>query len=417
MNKLFTILSVFLSIGLFAQSNVEVITGADYANENYYSFTSESINTSPRDNWDIAFVTDNFDVNVHANNGAGVMVYTYPNGDISSWDDVDTAGMYMWPPMYNSVEDMGMGAFLRNSIPGDDFDYGWGTYNMTTHQITGDSLFIVKTIAGDYKKFWIISRNPIPGNNSWDIKYADIDGSNEEMVTVSAENQTDKNMIHYSIDNNAIVEKEPASADWELLFTRYFDYNIPYYVTGVLANTTRVSLQQVDGVNQVDYENYTESMFNTNYSEIGSDWKSFNMSTFSYDMEDQRVYFAKVLNADASDSTYWKLYFTAFSGSSEGKYSFVQKNVTDYSSVIEIKGLELFEIYPNPSTNYIQLVTDANKNLNYRITDISGKTVFTGELEKGYNQQSIDVSGLLSGVYHISLISKDGISSQTFIKQ
>lgn len=417
MNKLFTILTILLSLNLFAQSTVEVVTGADYANENHYSFELEEVNSSPRNNWDVAFVTDNFDVNVQANNGAGVMVYTYPNGDITAWDNIDTTGINAWPAMYNSIEDMNMGAFLRNTIPGNDFDYGWGTYNMTTHQITGDSLFVVKTVGGAYKKFWIVNRNPLPGINSWNIKYADLDGSNEQDVTLSADDHSSKYMFHYSIDNNAVVDKEPAIEEWDLLFTRYFDYNIPYYVTGVLANSQRVSIQQVDGVDQATFENYTESEFNSNYSEIGSDWKTFNMGTFTYDVEAERVYFAKVYNADVTDSTYWKLYFTAFSGSSEGKYTFIQKNVTSANSIKEINGLELFEVYPNPANNYMTLVTDAIGNLEYRISDISGKQISNGNIEKGFSQQRINISDLRSGVYHISLISENGISTQTFIKQ
>ncbi len=417
MTKLITFFAVLFSISVFAQSTVEVYIGADYVNENYYSFTLEDLNTSPRNNWDIAFATDNFDVSVQANNGAGVEVYTYPNGDITAWDNVDTTGMNSWTPLYNSLEDIEMGAFNANQIDGDDFDYGWGRYNMTTHKITGDSLFVIKTIGGTYKKFWIVNANPLSGINTWDFKYADIDGSNEQSITINADDYNEMNFVHYSVDNNDYVAKEPASTEWELLFTRYYDYTIPYFVTGVLANTKRVTLQQVDDVDQATYETYVEADFMPHYSEIGSDWKDFNNDTFVYEINDSRVYFAKVLNADATDSTYWKLYFTAFSGSSEGKYTFMQKNLSDASSIQEINGLELFEIYPNPANNYIKLITDADKNLEYRITDISGKLISNGNLEKGFNQQSIHISELNAGVYHLSLISKEGISSQTFIKK
>jgi hypothetical protein len=417
MKKLFTIFALMISAMIMAQSTVEVYTGADYANENYYSFTLEELNISPRNNWDIAFATDNFDVCVQANNGAGVEVFTYPNGDITAWDNIDTTGMYSWTPLYNSIEDIELGAFNANQIVGDDFDYGWGRYNMTTHKITGDSLFIVKTIAGNYKKFWIVTANPLGGINTWDFKYADLDGSNEQSITINADDYKEMNFVHYSIDNNDYVAKEPASTEWELLFTRYYDYTIPYYVTGVLANTKRVTLQQVDDVDQASFETYVEADFMPNYAEIGSDWKTFNMSTFTYDVDAARVYFAKVLNADATDSTYYKLYFTNFSGSSDGMYTFIQKDLTDHNSVSEIQGLELFDIYPNPANTYIRLISDANKNLQYQITDISGKLILEGQLEKGFNQESINIADLRSGVYHISLISNDGISSQTFIKQ
>lgn len=418
MTKFFTLFALALfSASLFAQSTVEVVTGQYYANENYYSFTLDKINTSPRNNWDVAFATDNFDVNVQANNGAGVKVYTYPNGDLNAWNSIDTNGLYQWTPMYNSIEDLNNGAFLRNAVPNDDFDYGWGTYDMTTHHITGDSLFIIKTVDGNFKKFQIIERNPLPAANTWEIRYADLDGANEQNVTLNAGDHSDQNLFHYSIENNVVVRKEPPSSNWDLLFTKYYDYTIPYEVSGVLINSKRVSVQQVDEVDQGSYTYFIENDFDKNYSEIGSDWKEYDFNAGLYAVAENRVYFAKVLNETKSDSTYWKLYFTAFSGFEEGKYTFIQEDVTEYSAIQEINGLELFEIYPNPANNYIRLITDANKGLEYIVTDISGKQIINGNLEKGFNQQSINISELKSGVYHISLISKAGVSSQTFIKQ
>lgn len=418
MNRLFILLIYFLVCsGIYAQSQVDVVTGENYQNENYYSFTYEELNLSPRNDWDLAFATGNNSVALHANNGAGVMVYTYPNGDISTWENIDTTGLSAWPAMFNSIDDIELGALNANTIEGNNLDYGWGTYNIISHQITGDSLFILKTVNEEFKKLWIVKRNPLPGTNSWEIKYANIDGSNEENITIDANSHNSKNFVHFSIENNIIIEKEPPSDEWDLLFTRYYDYTIPYYVSGVLANTYRVSIQQVDSVDQVNYENYTESLFDKTYSEIGSDWKDFNTDIFAYEINSERVYFLKVMNSDASDSTYWKLYFTGYSGSSSGTYSFVQKDVTNINSVNEIEGLELFEVYPNPSKEYIQVISDANRSLNYQISDLNGKEIINGSLKIGFNKKTIDISNLKSGIYLISLISNDGISSQKFIKQ
>ena len=35
------------------------------------------------------------------------------------------------------------------------FDMGWGIYSMITHHVTGDSLYAIKTVGGDWKKLWI----------------------------------------------------------------------------------------------------------------------------------------------------------------------------------------------------------------------------------------------------------------------
>ena len=416
--RIFTLLffSLFTLLA-FSQTNVDVATGDGYANEVYYSFENGSVETSARDNWDIAFASERMDVSILANNGAGVEVYTYPNGDITAWDDIDTSGMYMWTPMYNSVESMNDGAFLRNMDLDNAFDQGWGVYNMITHVIEGDSLYVIKTVSGEYKKLWIVGANPNQGFNTWEFKYADLNGGSEETITLNADDYADYNYIHYSISSNVVVDKEPVSTAWDLLFTRYFDYTIPYYVTGVQINSTYVQVQQVDGVDQGAYENYTESNFTTNWTEIGSDWKEFDMGSFTYVVNDQRVYFTKIMNEAGTDSTYWKLYFTGFSGSTEGKYSFTQKNVTDNTAIRELEGVKLFEVYPNPSTNFISLVTDSKMELQVIITDISGKLVYENQVGQGFNKKQIAVDQLPAGVYNVSITSENGISSQKFIKQ
>ena len=202
-----------------------------------------------------------------------------------------------------------------------DFDYGWGTYIPSTHNVLGDSIFIIKLSGGDYKKFTIVQKNAV--QNTWHFKYADIDGNNEIDTTFDADNYKDETFIHYSITNNEIVEQEPAER-WQLLFTRYYDYTIPYMVSGVLSNGG-VKVQQVNGVSQTDFLAYQTSMFNDTLSQIGADWKSFNMATFQYEVASDIVYFLQ--DTTSTDKSIWKLYFTGFGGSATGTYSFVKTKI------------------------------------------------------------------------------------------
>ncbi len=180
MKKIFTSFFIlFISVFVVAQTDVDVVTGASYKNDVYYSFEKGEVQSSNRYSWDIAFATDTFSVNILANNGVGVEVYTYPNGDISSWDNVDTTGM-VWTPMFNSNATWEGGAFLQNIKSGDQLDFGWGKYNPSNHHVTGDSLFIIKTRNLQYKKLWIVEKNaPL---NEWSLKVANLDGSDEKEV-------------------------------------------------------------------------------------------------------------------------------------------------------------------------------------------------------------------------------------------
>jgi hypothetical protein len=414
MKKSLLLVSIALiSLGLLAQEQKEVITGAGYANDVYYSLEAGTVTTVQRDNWDIAFIAQIMSVSVLANNGSGVELYTWPDGTIDDWASLDTTGMD-WTPMYNSLETFDMGAFNANTIPGDDFDYGWGRYNMATHVISGDSLFVIKTVAGTYKKMAIVNKNPMA--NTWEFKYANLDGSDEQIVPLSAGAYIDKYFIHYSIDSTKWQEREPAMADWDLLFTKYYDYTIPYIVTGVLINDDHVVAQEVreSGMDQSTHNSYEESAFGDTISVIGSDWKRFD--GMSFELIDTVVYYLKTYGE--SDSTYYKIYFTGFTGMSEGKYTFMQEEIWILSAEDqELPGL-LLQVYPNPATDNIQVVFDLYGRADIDIIDMTGRLVHTTSYEaSGFTNLSLDLASLNPGVFFLRVRAEDRSNVLRFIKE
>jgi hypothetical protein len=394
-----------------------VTTGAGYADDVYYSLENGTVTTVQRDNWDIAFITQVMSVSVLANNGSGVELYTYPDGTIDDWATLDTTGMD-WPPMYNSIETFDMGALNANSIPGDDFDYGWGQYNMGTHMISGDSLFVIKTISGAYKKLAIIQKNPMA--NTWEFKFANLDGSEEQTVPLNAATYIDKYFIHYSIDSTKFVEREPAMADWDMLFTKYFDYTIPYSVTGVLFNDDHILAQEVreSGMDQSTHNSFVDTAFADTISTIGSDWKYFDMDAFAYKLIDTVVYYLKTDDGDSTtNSAYYKIYFTGFTGSSEGKYTFMQERLTFVSSE-DHELPSLLQVYPNPAADNIHVVFDHYGRTAIDIIDITGRLVYSTAYEaSGFTNLSLDLAELNPGVFFIR-VSTDGVSDVLrFIKE
>lgn len=399
---------LFVTASVFSQTPVNVATGGNYANDVYYSFSNDILKTAPRSSWDIAFKTNQMSVSVLANNGNQVVVYTWPKGTINNWETVDTTGM-AWKPMYNSIIDWEYGAFNANTVPGNAFDYGWGTYNMSTHNITGDSIFIVKLASGAFKKFAVKQKNAI--QNLWSFRYANLDGKNDTTITLDGDNYKGKTFIHYSIESNKVVEQEP-SERWQLLFTRYFDYNIPYYVTGVLANSG-VKIQQVDGVSQSSFENYKTSDFNKKLSEIGSDWKKFTGTAYS--VTPDVVYF--VQDTAGVDKSVWKLYFTGFSGGATGTYSFVKKNlgVTGINNISERN----LTVYPNPASHEINVIHDFNGDTEITVYNISGQPVFkTRNIENsGLNKNTLNISALPAGIYSLHVRTGNDVKTVKFLKK
>ena len=86
--------------------------------------------------------------------------------------------------MYNADTSWEYGAFDLNQTGG--FDYGWGVYNVQTHHVIGDSIFIIKTINSNWKKLWVKSK--ISG--VYEIQYANLDGSNVVSTTIETSNHT-----------------------------------------------------------------------------------------------------------------------------------------------------------------------------------------------------------------------------------
>ncbi|MEI6175058.1 MAG: hypothetical protein WCR01_15035 [Bacteroidota bacterium] len=146
----------FSAKGQGTMKSDSVVMSAGYANEVYYSMENGIIQTSPRATWDISFRTSKRSSSILTNDGAGVVLYTYPKADTAGWASVDTAGLSSWQPMYNDPTDWENGAFSRNAKGHPD--YGWGIYNDVTHDLTGDSLFVIKLRDGSFKKLRIVKK-------------------------------------------------------------------------------------------------------------------------------------------------------------------------------------------------------------------------------------------------------------------
>jgi hypothetical protein len=405
----------FIPLGLLAQMQKEVVTGEGYANDVYYSLENGTVTTVQRDNWDIGFITKQMSVSVLANNGSGVELFTYQGGTIDDWASLDTTGMD-WTPMYNSIETFDMGALNYNTIPGDDFDYGWGRYDMSTHNIVGDSVLVIKTISGAYKKLAINMKNAIA--NTWEFRFANLDGSDEQTVDLNAGDYLDKYFIHYSIDSLKWVDREPGTDDWDLLFTRYYDYTIPYIVTGVLINDDHVVAQEVreSGMDQSTHISYQDTSFIDNISEIGSDWKNFDMGSFSYVLVDTVVYYLKTYGE--SDSTYYKIYFTDFSGSSEGRYTFIQEEIWLVSAEEDELPVHQLQVFPNPAKGNIQVVFDLYGRTDIDIIDMTGRIMRTSSYEaSGFTNLSMDLGELNPGIYFVKVSAGEHSEVLRFIKE
>ena len=400
------LLMAALYTGLHASAQETVSMGTGYSNENYYSLSSGDEVSVVRDNWDIAFASDGLGSSsstIRINGSIGTELYLFSN-DTADWGSLDTTG-FQWSQLINSETDWSTGAF-QNQTPASGFDLGWGTYNSITHIVSGDRIFLLKLANGVYKKLII---DQLTGGE-FTFHYADLDGSNLVETSVSKSNYAGKNFGYYSLQNNVSLDREPLANSWDLLFTKYvvdLGGGYLYGVTGVLANAG-IQVAQANSVNNVLTESWQGHSFDDNIGTIGWDWKSFNMTTFAYEIEDSLVYFIE----DEIGNIH-KVVFTGFGGSSTGDFIFT-KELVNAVGLTEFKN-QILNVYPNPASGIINVIFSSNDNeVALSIVDLSGRTVASRELNvnTGMAQESIDISHLNSGVYLLTLRTSKGIATQ-----
>ena len=398
MNRFFLSLTILFCVQTHAQNN-QISLSPSYANQSFYSLQNGEVLNSTNNDWDIAFHTDVFSSTIRINDGQGVELFTYPLGDTSAWNSINSSTPnILTSPMYNSDTSWNLGAFERNQTSA-MMDYGWGVYNIMTHYIVGDSLYLIKTVNDNWKKLWLEKKV----NGTYEFKHADLDGSNLVSTSVPASNYSNKRFVYYSIDQNLIIDREPALSSWDITFTKYITpvQGTPYGVTGVLNN---VGIKVADAENipsPSTYTNYNAHNFYQEINTVGYDWKTFDMSSFSYILDNDRCFFIKDYNQNV-----WRIIFTQFEGTSTGNIEFNIESLSA-TSVSNIQNTaNSLNIYPNPSNSQdITLIYEiAEKEGSLNIYDLSGREVFSSIIiGNGLRTQKIPSNYFEKGMYIVSI--------------
>lgn len=406
-----------ITISTQAQVIIDTVSiGAGYINQKYYSLQNDEQGTQGKDNWDIGFEITGYAGTILANTQkANFAVYKAPFS-IANYGTVDTTGMSSWPMLYNSDQTWDIGAFNRGANPSNSNDLGWGVYDVNTHIITGDSCYVIKLSATSYKK---IKFETLWGG-IYTFEYANINGTSSQTATINKSNYTGKNFAYYDMTSNAAVDREPVSGNWDLTFGRYTAF-IPtaYPVVGVMSNKG-VKVAQADNVALPStYNTWAAHTLNSNITEIGHDWKYFNLSGNAWWLSQDTVYFVK-----DKPGNIWKMRFNAFGGSSTGNVVFSKEKLSTVG-IADVTGnvISKVTVYPNPSSgsNTTLLFSTENETAKILISivDLNGKLISEEIISanNGLNQHTLNTSTLNSGVYLIQLNAGSYKTTQKLIIQ
>ncbi|HRN94317.1 MAG TPA: T9SS type A sorting domain-containing protein [Chitinophagales bacterium] len=408
MKKLFLLFSAFSTIYFLKATEITdtVSMGANYANQVWYSLPNNEAGNASINDWDIAFQIQGISSSIIANGAkSNLKIYQSPFS-VADWALVDTVDIGAWSELYNSDTSWDLGAL--NTYPDDNTDLGWGVYNMNTHTIAGDSVYVIQLSNGTWKKFKIDQLS----SGKYYFSWANLDGTNAQSDSIKKSDYSGKNFAYFSIENKQELNREPISADWDLTFTKYTTIiyapqATPYGVTGVLQNTgTNVVKAYPVDVNTQTHNGYS---FETPINIIGYDWKKYDMNSSSYLIADSTIYFIQRKNGDI-----WKVIFTGFGGAANGNFIFTKELVyTQTTGISETEKINSVNVYPNPSNGQLNLIYTSNRveNSTLRIFNLTGKVVYKKELvsQSGINQESILMSDLQKGIYFLSLNNSKAI--------
>ena len=415
--KFFTTLTVSTLLmlnNLSAQTLDTISIGAGYTQQVWYKLETDVETKKSNLDWDLAFSTRiQRDAAINTNPFSTLYKAIAP---ASAWSTltVDTLALVA----QNGIDtSWSVGTF---NISGNNvFDYGWGGYNFVTHHVNGDSIYILKTVAGTWKKI-IIDR--LSYDTTYTFRYADLNGANEVSASLNKNAFAGKNFGYYSITTNGKLDREPLIKNWDLVAGRYYGQT-PDPTTGVLVSYPLTGILHNDGISVAKVvkkdavgNNFKDLNFISRINVIGYDWKTFDLATNQWKVADSTAYFVKTAIGQI-----YKLVFTKFGGSSTGNIIFT-KELLKATSVQDVKnGTAALAVYPNPASDgNITLVYDLGKNaqsVDIQLINIAGQSVYAQKqaYTEGLQQLTLPILNLKAGIYFAQIRWNGRVMTQKVI--
>lgn len=420
---------LFVSAVLMAQTAVRdsAVLGQGYNNDVYYSMKNGVAATVAGNNWHIAFATRAAQpptntmraATIMVNEGRNVRVYKSTQ---TNWTNFDTTGYAAWANPHNSDTTWDLGALNRDYSQANPFDYGWGEYSMTTHNIDGKGAIYLlrltktvtvngqpRTVDSAFKKVMI---NSLIKDTQWVFTIANLDGTDSNTVKIAKQNFDGKLFAYYNMVSNTVIDREP-SEEWELLFTRYgtfitqFNTTIFTTTTGALNHPT-VTVSEIRGV---PVDSAEADVFNANINTIGTDWKiNPGPGQPNFTIIDSLSYFVKAANG-REDKLVFKGLTTSVTGviTFEKTYTKVPTSLSTVSKKINV------EVYPNPASQVVFVQADLSTPAQATLLDITGKELLSQQIDNSNN--TITVSSFPAGVYLLLVSQGDNRSVSRIVIQ
>lgn len=411
MKRIFTL--VFLVSFYFGFAQViedSVVMEPNYTNDIFYSLANGEVSTYSGASWTVAFYNSSMSAAIMINGGRGVELWNLSE-DVTQFDNItDTSGLSSLTSLYDSDTTWDAYSAFEGDATGAQANYGWGEYNFSTHVISGTRIFMLKTIENTYYKVFVVKKE----TGAFTFRYASLDNSFDTTMVVNVPDYLNKSYAYLNMDNHTLQDREPNHSEWDFEFTKYItDYQgLAYYpVTGVVSNE---GVQIAEVMELPNNANYAGQTYRGLKNVIGSDWKSFDQNTSTFNLADSLTYFVRT----ETDEIY-KLFFTDFEGGATGKIKFTKELVGSTGIRENNETIDLHKIYPNPTTGRANLIfsSESSERIDLRVFSLVGNVVYQASTSTniGLNSIQIDLGQVDNGVYLVQIGNGNQITTQKLI--
>ncbi len=403
-----------LSLGVLGTANAQtavtdtVVTGAGYVNQKYYSLANDEQATANATAWHVAVAPGVLatDGALRFNSLAGT-VKIIPNATAeTAITAVDTAGWAAETALYDKDFDYLTGAFNQSANSSNQFDYSWAAYDQGTHSLLSLRTFGAK-IGSDFYLLRVNANYLGSGQFNYDVISFKVGATDSVKTTITSEDYKTKNFVYFNLDTKAVLDLEPATADWDLFFGQYktdLGGGQIYSVAGVL-NNIGTQVARVITTDPAGYAYTGEETFATENNVIHYDvWKKSGQGGTT--IADTVVFVVK-----AKDGAIWKVQFTGFisgAGGGTGEYIF-DKTLVSAVGVNNVTAVYA-EIYPNPANDNLQIVVDAVENTTIDIYSLTGAKVYSTTANGGLQTLHVNTAELMNGVYQV-VVTSNGLQT------
>lgn len=278
------------------------------------------------EDWDLSFETHGQQAGIRVNHNRW-MVYLSQDSP-QNWDSINEVNLQDSNSYFNSLNNWSYGALNQSRNTSNQFDFGWGEYQFSSHEVIGNKVFWLRDSQGNWLAL-LVER--LDKQHNYHLRWKWQGGPSKETI-VPAGNFSQKSRLFFSFTQETHQDLEPES--WDLFLTKNPQEGNQVFIQshpdwGKQFSETSLSI-----------EDLRQGNFTKNQLDWGKQWRSDNGETLNPSL----AYFARMSDTIGLQVLAYnpEEFSIVFQLTSQAFLGLTQEQNQE-------KNQAYFELFPNPS--------------------------------------------------------------------